>query len=76
MAILLGMAIPASLAAQSNALQGFHNKVLDTFNGQQDGANPYAGLIADDAGNVYGTAVAGRRPLLQCAARLWSGFQD
>ena len=33
--------------------------VLYTFSGGVDGANPYAGVISDPAGNLYGTATAG-----------------
>ena len=33
--------------------------VLHSFAGGSDGANPYAGVIADTAGNLYGTTVYG-----------------
>jgi uncharacterized repeat protein (TIGR03803 family) len=33
--------------------------VLYTFKGGNDGANPYAGVVADVAGNLYGTTVNG-----------------
>src|SRR5215472_536553 len=58
-AMSLALTIPTPLAAQSNAMQGLNYKVLHIFSGQQDGATPYTGVIADDAGNVYGTAVQG-----------------
>src|SRR5437764_2772631 len=45
----------ASLLAQAQTFT-----VLHTFNGPPaDGANPFAGLVLDSAGNLYGTAEAG-----------------
>src|SRR5580693_7970296 len=34
-------------------------KVLYSFTGGADGGNPYAGVIADSAGNLYGTTSVG-----------------
>jgi uncharacterized repeat protein (TIGR03803 family) len=36
-----------------------HETVLYTFTGGADGANPYAGVIRDSAGNLYGTTSQG-----------------
>lgn len=58
-AMSFALATPGRLAAQSNALQAFHSKVLHAFTGQQDGATLYGGVIVDADGNVYGTAVQG-----------------
>jgi uncharacterized repeat protein (TIGR03803 family) len=36
-----------------------HQTVLYSFTGSADGANPYAGVIRDSAGNLYGTTYGG-----------------
>lgn len=38
---------------------GWSESVLYRFQGENDGATPYAGLILDSAGDLYGTAVNG-----------------
>jgi uncharacterized repeat protein (TIGR03803 family) len=55
---LVIVAMPFVLATRSAHAQSF--TVLYTFNGV-DGANPYAGLIRDKAGNLYGTTLNGGR---------------
>jgi uncharacterized repeat protein (TIGR03803 family) len=41
-------------------------KVLHTFTGKADGGGPYAGVIRDAAGNLYGTAAYGGDPNCGC----------
>ena len=36
-----------------------HEKVLYSFTGGVDGGNPYAGVVADSAGNLYGATYGG-----------------
>jgi uncharacterized repeat protein (TIGR03803 family) len=38
---------------------GWREKILDRFNGYQDGGVPYGGVILDAAGNVFGTTNQG-----------------
>jgi hypothetical protein len=54
LSILFRLAILPLSAAQAQSFS-----VLHGFTGQQDGANPYGGLIFDGAGNLYGTTYAG-----------------
>jgi uncharacterized repeat protein (TIGR03803 family) len=39
--------------------QGGNETVLYTFSGGSDGSEPYAGLVRDSSGNLYGTAASG-----------------
>ena len=41
---------------------GWTESVVYTFTGGSDGANPYAGVIFDKAGNLYGTSFLGGNP--------------
>src|ERR1700722_3843323 len=53
-----GLALAAFLPLDGAHAGGF--AVLHVFTGQSgDGAHPSGGLIADDAGNLYGTTYAG-----------------
>ena len=49
-AFVLCMIVPA----QAQTLQALHS-----FSGAPDGANPYAGVVMDGAGNLYGTTFCG-----------------
>jgi uncharacterized repeat protein (TIGR03803 family) len=42
-----------------NSSGTYTEKVLYSFSGMPDGAVPYAGLIADSSGNLYGTTAGG-----------------
>src|SRR5208283_1876696 len=54
MMLLQALAIPVHLDAQT--AMGLRYTVLYTFTGGTDGAIPTAGVIQDEAGNLYGTA--------------------
>jgi len=49
--------LPAILATQSARAQSF--KVLYSFTNGTDGGQPYASLVRDTAGNLYGTTAVG-----------------
>ncbi|MGH6878073.1 MAG: choice-of-anchor tandem repeat GloVer-containing protein [Rhizomicrobium sp.] len=53
-ALALVLLVPSGHAHAKNGA-----KVLYSFQGGSDGAAPYAGLIADKAGNLYGTTYLG-----------------
>ena len=55
---LITILLAAALAAPSSQAQTY--KLLHNFTGGlQDGSGPYAGLVRDGAGNLYGTTVWG-----------------
>ena len=49
----LGLVVVETSSAQAPTF-----KVLYTFMGSSDGGGPYAGLVRDAAGNLYGTAIS------------------
>lgn len=62
----------------SPASQGpWTETVLHTFTGNADGGNPYAGLIADSSGNLYGTTrMGGTQPLAGVAFKISSAGNE
>ena len=54
-----GKGVVFELIRCSSAPSGYDFKVLHAFTGEADGGYPYAGLIQDAAGNLYGTTLAG-----------------
>ena len=55
--VFLGRVVVTTPSAEAHADATF--TVLYSFKGGSDGANPHAGLIRDQAGNLYGTTVDG-----------------
>ncbi|HTV33744.1 MAG TPA: choice-of-anchor tandem repeat GloVer-containing protein [Methylocella sp.] len=50
------------LTPLSGSATGWTKTTLYTFKGGSDGGLPYAGLIADEEGNLYGTTFEGGKP--------------
>jgi hypothetical protein len=57
--VLIVLAVLPVVSAQETLSGSF--RVLHDFTGAKDGAYPYAGLIIDKSGNLYGTANLGGR---------------
>ena len=51
--------VVVSLMSEPRAEAASQFKTLHRFTGGADGGNPHAGLIVDQAGNLYGTTWAG-----------------
>jgi uncharacterized repeat protein (TIGR03803 family) len=62
----IGCGVAFKLSPASNG--GWKETVLHTFTGGLDGANPWASLVLDSAGNLYGTAYQGGK-ISQCTGR-------
>ncbi len=58
-ATLLSLAIMAAMLTIASSARAQTLTVLHNFSGGQDGALPYAGMVMDRAGNLYGSASAG-----------------
>jgi uncharacterized repeat protein (TIGR03803 family) len=59
--LALAVILLASALSMAQALKAstYKEQVLYQFKGSQDGGNPYAGLILDAAGNLYGVTTGG-----------------
>jgi uncharacterized repeat protein (TIGR03803 family) len=58
---ILGGSLPMALLVASESVHAASEKVLYAFQGGKDGFLPAAGVIADSAGNLYGTTYFGGR---------------
>ena len=56
---VLGFAVALAMLVPLGAAQAERYDVLYSFTGGSDGSDPFAGVIADSAGNLYGTTSQG-----------------
>jgi len=64
--LILGAVLMIGLMSAARFAQAQAFSVLYTFTGGADGGAPYAGLVLDAAGNLYGTTTAGGTGLFDC----------
>ena len=64
MVLTFTLAVALVFAPQPTQAQTF--TVLYTFTGGADGGSPYAGVVLDGAGNLYGTTTAGGSGVFDC----------
>lgn len=55
----LGCGVVYEISPPSSGSGPWTETILHTFTNGSDGATPYAGLVSDGAGNLYGTAYSG-----------------
>src|ERR1022692_4488314 len=58
-ALALAILVPAVLAVSSAEAQSNTESVLYSFTGGVDGSHPYAAVVRDPHGNLYGTTIQG-----------------
>ncbi len=71
----VGVALICSLPWTAPPARAQSFSVLHNFTGGQDGARPYGGVVLDDAGNIYGTTVAGGLTYTPCGGGCGTVFQ-
>jgi uncharacterized repeat protein (TIGR03803 family) len=64
--VTLALLLSIALATATQPAQAQTFSVLYAFTGGADGGTPYAGLVLDNQGNLYGTTTQGGTGLLGC----------